>query len=1115
MVDDIRHWLEALGFGEYADAFEENLVDADVLPSLTSDDLKDIGVQAVGVRRKLLNAIAALNNGDDAQGNTFNSSLPNHRPAVADRRQLAVMFCDLVGSTALSRQLDPEDLRDIIRRYQDAVASTVMRYGGHVAKYLGDGVLVYFGWPQAFEDQAERAVRAGLDAVKAVNGITSGDSGRLEARVGIATGQVVVGDLVGDSGRDAEAVTGETPNLAARLQGEAETSQVVISGSTRDLVGATFELADLGPRTLKGYDEPVPAWRVVQESRVEDRFESTGAGAPLRIVGREQEIALLYDRWDLAKNGEGQAVLLAGEAGIGKSRIIDAVRTLTAVDRDFHLYYQCSPLHTNSAFHPVTQHLERAAGFDAHDNDEAKLDKLEHLISVADGDGGGDGDARSVVALFASLLSLNGEIRYGPNNLTPEQRRDRTFAALVGHVLALARRRPVLFVLEDAHWIDPTTLDYIGEVIAQTADTAVFVLATHRPDFDAPWQGYPHLTSLTLNRLSRAQTTEIVETVGEGRLDDAVVEHIVARADGVPLFIEELTKSVLEAGGSSNDPVALEAIPPTLQASLTARLDRLGDAKRIAQIAAAIGREFSHDLIRAVSGDNDDALANALNRLMEAELVFRIATPRGSIYSFKHALIQEVAHEGMLKSSRAELHAKIADILKTEFPATVETEPEVLARHYSLAGMAEPAIESWRRAGALSVASSANVEAVNQFNSALALVETLPDGFARDRMELELRVASGGPLLMTKGHAAPDVGQAYARARELCEKIGPAPELIPVLFGLWRYYVGRGDCDVTRDLGRQILDIGEEAGDQATIVLGRYGLGYALFCHGQLEAARDVLEAGYEAYDQRMRENLSFRLGQDPGVACLAYLALALWVLGYPEQARLRTQEALALAEELSHPFSQAYARSLACQVLQLRGEVAEVRAMSDHAVEIAREQGFGVWIASPTIFRGWSRSQLGEPDDGAQEADEAAEAVVVAGMSMRRPYYLALVAEGQMSAERWDEARATLEQAQSVAAETGESWSEPELTRLQGVLAARDETETAEALLRSAVTLAREKHAKSWELRAATSLARLLHKTGQDEEAETLLRPVYDWFTEGLDTPDLKEAKALLDALA
>ena len=1076
------------------------------LPHITDADLKELGV-ALGARRQILASSLHLETVAASARSDTAVEVGQPKAREAERRQLTVMFCDLVGSTTLSRQLDPEDLRDIIRRYQDASAAAITRYDGHVAKYLGDGVLAYFGWPQAHEHQADRAVRAGLDAVNAVSDITIGDGGRLAARVGIATGQVVVGDLVGNSGRDAEAVTGETPNLAARLQGEAEPGQVVISEGTRDLVYTTFELADLSPRALKRSDELVPTWQVVGEGQ----FEDTRAGSATRIIGREQELALLQDRWELAKSGAGQAVLLSGEASIGKSRVVDAVRAMAITEPHFRLRYQCSPLHANSAFHPIVQRLERAAKFAADDGDEIKLDKLEKLLAIS------ATDTHSIEPLFAALLSLPGEHRYGPTDLAPVQRRDRTFAALVGQVLALAQHRPVLFIMEDAHWIDPTTRDYVGAVIAQIANAGVFVLVTHRPDFDAPWQDHPHLTSLTLNRLSRTQAAEIVETISEGRLTGAVVDRIVARADGVPLYVEELTKSVREASGLSNDPIALNSIPATLQASLMARLDRLDEAKHIAQIGAAIGREFSGDLLKAVSGDVEERLGSAIDRLVDAEMVFPVATPRGPVYRFKHALIQEVTLGSMLKAYRAELHARIAKTLTAEFSAVADAEPEILARHYSAAGMAKPAIECWRRAGALSVAASANVEAVNYFNNALALVETMPDNVARDRLELELRVASGGPLLMTKGHAAPDVGRAYARARELCEKVENAPEIVPALFGLWRYYVGRGDCNVTRDLGRQILDIGEAAGDQASIVLGRYGLGYALFCHGQLELAEEQLKAGYQAYDQRMRADISYRLGQDPGVACLAYSALALWVLGYPERARLRIQDALALADDLSHHFSQAYARSLACQIMQLRGEVAKVQAMSDHAIEIAREQGFGVWVASPTIFRGWAQSQidgLGGADGGAGEAAAAAEAIVTAGMSMRRPYYLALVAEALVMAEQWEEAGATLEQAQLIATETDERWSEPELTRLQGVLAARDNVETAEAQLRHACTLARDNHAKSWELRAATSLARLLHEKGEGQEAEQILRPVYDWFTEGFDTQDLQNAKSLLDEL-
>jgi len=1112
MSENIASWLERLRLGKYAELFVENDIDLTALPHITERDLIELGV-TVGARRKIFAELHATRHSEavaENDGSPGDASGPSpHATAPAERRQLSVMFCDLVGSTALSQTLDPEELRDLMRRYQDAVSGAVTRYGGHIAKYLGDGVLAYFGWPQAHEDQTERAVRAALEAVDATASVTFGDDQSLAARVGIATGHVVVGDLIGVHAQEREAVTGETPNLAARLQGEAEPGQVVISASTRDLAGAAFELADLGPRTLKGYANPVPAWRVIGEGRSETGFDAADAGVALRLIGREQELALLRDRWELAKGGEGQAVLLSGEAGIGKSRIVDAIRAIVAEDRHFRLRYQGSPLHVNSAFHPIAQRLERAAGFAAIDGDDYKLDKLENLLSIS------DVDTRSVLPLFAALLSLPGDKRYGPIDLAPEQLRDRTFAALVEQVLALARLRPVLFVMEDAHWIDPTTRDFVGEVIAQIAGAAVFVLVTHRPEFDAPWQGYPHLTSLTLNRLSRAQSAEIVASVGKGKLTDAVIERIVARADGVPLYVEELTKSVREAGSQSNDPIALDAIPPTLQASLTARLDRLDEAKRVAQIAAAIGREFSHELIKAVSGVNENALEDALDRLMGAELVFRAATPQGPIYSFKHALIQEIAHDSMLKADRAQLHATIAEVLMTEFPAIAATEPEVLARHYSIAGMFEPGIDCWRRAGARSAAASANVEAVNHFDNALRLVETLPDGATRDRLELELRVASGGPLLMTRGHSASDVGETYARAQELCDKVGDAPEIVPALFGLWRYYVGRGDCNVTRDLGRQILDIGEEAGDQAAIVLGHYGLGYALFCHGQLEAAGSQLEAGYRAYDRRLREDLSFRLGQDPGVACLAYLALALWVLGYPEQARTRMQEALVLADKLSHPFSQAYARSLACQVMQLRGEVDAVRTMSDHAIEIAREQGFGVWIASPTIFRGWARSRLCETDDGIKETMEATESIVAAGMSMRRPYYLALVAEGLMAAGRWDEAGATLEQAHLVATATDEGWSGAELSRLQGVIASQNNDQTGEVYFRRAVTLARESKAKSWELRAAVSLANLLLKEGKREEAASILRPVYDWFKEGHETSDLRGANALLEDLA
>ncbi len=1104
MARDIGEWLEDLGLGRYADAFAENEIDLDALPHVTEDDLKDVGV-ALGARRKLLAAIAQL---DAAPAATVEVSGDERASPEAERRQLTVMFVDLVGSTELSRRLDPEDLREVMRRYQDAVAGAITRYEGYVAKFLGDGVLAYFGRPQAHEDQAERAVRSGLDAVAAVESVRLDSGLILRARVGIATGQVVVGDLVGDVASDEEAVTGETPNLAARLQGVAEPSQVVIGLTTRGLIGTTFELKDLGLLKLKGFSQDIAAWSVIGEGAAESRFEAAHTDMLTRLVGREHELALLRERWELAKGGEGQAVLLSGEAGIGKSRIVRAIRELVGHDRHFRLRYQCSPYHANSAFYPIIQRLERAAGITAEDANEIKIDKLEALLKPS------AVDLKSIAPLFAALLSLPAEDRYGTLDLTPGQRRDHTFAALVGQVLALSCQRPVLFVIEDVHWIDPTTQDFVGEVIAQIADATVFVLVTHRPEYVPPWTGYPHLTSLALNRLSREQAAKIVQAVGGAKMTSALVDKIVARADGVPLFVEELTKSVLQAGETTGSPIAFDAIPATLQASLTARLDRLDEAKKIAQIGAAIGREYSHELIAAVSREIESNLRSALDRLVEAELVFRTVTTQSAVYTFKHALIQEAAYESMLKSKRSQLHMEIAEILETMFPTTVETEPEVLARHYSMAKMAEPAIAYWRRAGELSADASANIEAVSHFENALELLESLPESKDRDQLELEVRVALGGPLLMTRGHGAPEVGSTYTRARELCQKIGDSPQIVPALFGMWRFYIGRGDCTITRDLGRQLLDLGKSADDMPAVVLGHYGLGFALFCYGDLKEARAQLEDGYKLYDRNMRDDLSFRLGQDPGVACLSYWALALWVLGYPDQAKRTTQKALTLAEELSHPFSSAYALSLACQVLQHRGEVDEVRKASETAIGISREQGFSVWIASPTIFRGWMRSQQGNAIEGAEEAHEGVHSIVDAGMQMRRPYYLALVAECYVLAGRFAEARSVLDQALAIVAKTDEHWSEAELLRQIGEIEAREDSAAAETRFQQALTIAQRQDAKSWELRSATSLAHLWHGQGKSDDARILLQPIYDWFTEGFDTPDLQHAKALLDEL-
>ncbi|MHC4067387.1 MAG: ATP-binding protein, partial [Planctomycetota bacterium] len=764
------------------------------LPHLTDDDLKELGLP-LGPRRHLQAAIERLSANQPSIRPTVPSAQePEARPTEAERRQVTVVFVDMVGSTELSHRLDPEDLREVMRRYQDAVAGSIARYDGYLAKFLGDGVLAYFGWPQAYEDQAERAVRSGLDAVAAITGIELENGSTLRGRVGIATGEVVIGDIIGETSTQSEAVVGETPNLAARLQTVAEPDQVVIGSTTHRLIGDLFDYRDLGLKSLKGIADPVPAWQVLGERAVESRFEAAHAGKLTGLVGREHELGLLLDRWMLVKGGEGQVVLLSGEAGIGKSRMVQALREHVRDQAHFRLRYQCSPYHSNSAFYPVIQRLERAAGFSAEDTTDAKLDKLEKLLELA------ADDIEAIAPLFAALLSLPAEDRYGPLELTPQQRRDQLVETMVDQLLALSRQRPVVFVLEDAHWIDPTTEYLLGEIMPLIADESVFMLITYRPSYTPPWASHAHLTSIVLNRLGREQGAAIVRSVGGSRLADEFVERIVVRSGGVPLYVEELTKSVVEALSSGDEALAEDRIPATLQASLVARLDRLGDAKEIAQTGAVIGREFSHALLAAVADKSSIEVDTALDRLVQSELVLRRGTPPNATYTFKHALVQEAAYETLLKRTRQQYHHQVAGLLEKRFPETVATHPELVAHHYSEAGDATRAVHYWRSAGERARRLSANLEAIAYLTKGIEMLDGLPDDEERARQELALQASLGHANIVAKGHGAAGAEAAYARALELCGQLGDVAELAPTLFGLWRYYVVARPLDETNDV---------------------------------------------------------------------------------------------------------------------------------------------------------------------------------------------------------------------------------------------------------------------------------------------------------------------------
>lgn len=741
---DIAEWLRGLGLDQYLPSFRDNDIDGEMLRRLTAEDLRELGVTSLGHRKKLLAAIAALDaeNASMLVDSASSASAPSAvttKSSRAERRHLTVMFVDLAGSTALSTRLDPEEMREVLRAYHDAVAAGVMCFEGYVAKFMGDGVLAYFGWPQAHENEAERAVRAGLAIVEAVQNLPSGADRALSARIGIATGLVVVGDLVGEGAAQEEAVVGETPNIAARLQQLAPPGAVVIADSTRRLLGGLFAFDELAGQSLRGIDAPIDAFRVLRETAAESRFEAFRRSELVPLIGREHELALLLDRWGMADAGEGQLVLLSGEAGIGKSRLVLALRERLRDEPCSQIAYSCSPYHGNSALWPVITQLERAAGYARDETPAAKLEKLESLLQQA-GKPGPD-----AVPLVAELLGL--PLDSGRSSGTPHEKKGRIFSVLLTWLEGLARHRPMLVLLEDAHWLDPTTTEFFDRFADRIRGLPVLLVVTFRPEAVPSWARYPHTTMLSLNRLGRSGSQALIDqTARERSLPPAVVEAILARTEGVPLFVEELTKAVLESGvlttaadGSFTLTGALPAlaIPPTLQDSLLARLDRLAQAREAAQIAACIGREFDEEIVGAVAGLSESRLAEALDQLCRAELVQRHGTPPRHVYAFKHALVRDAAYATLLKSRRQQIHAQTAEAITRLRPEFVAGQPEILAHHFIEAGLPDKGAAYILEAGRLAKARHAIHEAVSQLETCQRLVAVSRGDAAAETSHIE------------------------------------------------------------------------------------------------------------------------------------------------------------------------------------------------------------------------------------------------------------------------------------------------------------------------------------------------------------------------------------------
>jgi class 3 adenylate cyclase/predicted ATPase len=1040
------------------------------------------------------------------------------RAAVAQRIHLTVMFCDLVGSTALSARLDPEDLREVIRRYHAMVADTVLSQGGFVAQYLGDGALIYFGFPTAHEDDAERAVRAALLLVrKAAQPTEVGES--LQVRAGVATGLVVVGDRAEGSTASHELqVMGDTPNRAARLQALAQPGGIVIDRATRQLVGRIFHLSERGAAILKGFDAPVECWDVLGEAAIASRFEAMRS-AETPLVGRQEEIELLLRRWAQAKVGEGRVILLSGEAGIGKSRLTAALRDLLDVEEPYtELHYFCSPHHENSALFPIINLLERAAAFGREDTPAVKLDKLEALMAETSA-------SEADVALLADLLLLPTE-RYAAVEQNPRRRKEETFEALQRHFTGLAQKKPVLMTFEDLHWIDPTSLELLDVFIRRIERLPVLLIATFRPDFAAPWADQPHVTLMTLNRLTRSDSNALVQQLAAktALFSADLIAEIVERSDGVPLFLEEVTKTMVDAGavnpsGSATSHPSL-SVPPTLHASLMARLDRIGPAaKEVAQIGATIGREFSYELATIVAERSEPELKSTLGQLVQAGLIFQRGEPPKSSFLFKHGLLQDAAYSTLLRGPRRSLHARIARAIEETFPEIADSQPEVLARHRTEAGLKEAAMVDWQRAGELALRRSAGSEALKHFSNALPMLEELPDGADRWHRELDIRLGLGTALILAGGFRSlgPEIAKHYARAVVLGRGLGEDKKLFRAMWGSWYANLITGQTEQALGLANELVEIAERLADPDLMIEAYHSRWANSHLLGLNSMTLADARRGIALYDaERHHAHVYDYGGHDTGVCAYAHSALTMWISGSPAQALQMSVAALELGHRLGHPPSLAHAAWWSATLRQLLRTPDSCRELCELTIRIGREQGSNMFVVCPLLL-GWAMSESGHVSEGLRAMEDA---VAATRQSARRFYYdyeLLVFAEALLKAGELDRAQQVVQEALDYIATSKNRLFEAEAHRLAGLclaLAPGDRIADAETRLLQAIEMSERQSALSFKLRAATNLARLWLGQNRRGEAHNVLSEVYNRFTEGFDTPDVRDAKALLNNL-
>ncbi len=1104
MQKGMTQWLEGLGLGQYSRVFSEHDIDFEVLPELNEADLQKLDI-SLGHRKKLLKAISELSLAPPS-ANTLTKASAAANP---ERRQLTVMFCDLVGSTALSTRFDPEDMRDLIREYQSLVVHEVSRFDGHVANFMGDGIMSFFGWPVAHEDSGERAVRASMEIMKKIEGLTTPLGETLAARVGIATGLVVVGSLIDEGVLQEEAVIGETPNLAARLQGLAQPGQIIIAGHTRNLLGDTFELEELAPQSVKGIARPVVAHAVKGEKALETRFEARARRQLSPMIGRDPQLSRMIDLWGQVKESAGHGLLVVGEAGIGKSRLTRALTDALADENHTLIRLQCSPHHSDSALWPVIRLLSQEAGFKSDDSAEDKLDKIEALLSQ------GQDDITASAQIIADLFEIDFSSRYPPLELTPLAKRGRTLSVLGDQLLGLAERQPVIIVLEDAHWIDPTTKELIENCLTRIEDARVLLLITSRPDVEPDFTSHPWVARIALEPLSRAEILAFVSHITEHReLPLPAIDAILFRSDGIPLFIEEMTHMLLRRADDYSKSLERDAahIPSSIQDMLLMRLDQLGAAKGLAQQAACFGRFFSSNQLLLTANMPAGALTLKLQQLTESGLVDEVDAEKGQ-YSFKHALVQEAAYASLLRSKRIDLHRTIAQVLEDEDSVY---EPEVLAHHFSKGRMFKKSVEYWEAAGQEAMRASAFVEACANFSRALEQLQQTRASAERDERELMLLLSLGDPLISTRGFAAPEVSDAFGRAHEICQGLETVELQFPVLWGLASFHIVRSELDKAYELTNQFLEFARNTGTDDLVLTGNYLVAATHFWRGDFEAVHEPIRNFIDQADPETDVAFQIAPSESPMIDSLSYLAWTLWLMGDPDQGEAYSRQCVELGRSLNSFHDLAYALGFAAWCCQYRHEFERVNELTSELIALATEQEFPYWLSAAKILKGGGLVRDGEFAQGMAEIDEGFEIWNTTGSRLFKPSFLQVKAEALMADKQFDASMECLDEALAEVSITGERLNESELCRLKGELFAQGGQATeAEHWYNKALEISRRQKAKFFELRAMVGLAQLWEQQGKGVAAIESLSAVLAGFDDDLITPDLQEARDMLDELA